>query len=129
MTIDQLSRALHQKFSVDEKAQQGCFFIDARSHPNVSFMIIDGRVVRVDVTTPGVKTTTGIQVGDSEARALAKYGSKMRVTPHTYTDTGHYLTVGSAEDRYGIRFETDRGTITMFYAGEYKAIQYVEGCE
>jgi len=53
----------------------------------------------------------------------------MKVTPHQYLDTGHYLTVRSAHSRYGVRFETDKGKITEFYAGTYEAIQYVEGCE
>jgi hypothetical protein len=29
----------------------------------------------------------------------------------------------------GVRFETDKGKITTYYAGKYDAIQYVEGCE
>jgi hypothetical protein len=28
----------------------------------------------------------------------------------------------------GIRFETEKGKITLFYAGTKTAIQYVEGC-
>jgi hypothetical protein len=92
-------------------------------------MIIEGHVVRVDVRASGVKTSTGIQVGDSEAHALQVYGPRMKVTDHTYIDDGHYLTARSADGRYGVRFETDKGKITMFYAGTYDAIQYVEGCE
>jgi hypothetical protein len=39
----------------------------------------------------------------------------------------HYLTIRSDDRHYGVRFETDQGKITMFYAGTYEAIQYVEG--
>jgi len=53
----------------------------------------------------------------------------MKVTGHQYIDTGHYLTVRSADGRYGIRFETDKGKIIEYYAGTYEAIQYVEGCQ
>jgi len=129
MTLAQLSAALHQELAADQRDEEGCFYIDARGHDHISFMIIDGHVVRVEVGALGIKTSTGIQVGDSEAHVRRVYGSKMKVTPHTYIDNGHYLTVRSADGRYGVRFETDRGKITMFYAGKYAAIQYVEGCE
>jgi hypothetical protein len=129
MTLAQLSAALHQELGADERDEKGCFYINAQGHDHISFMIIDGHVVRVEVDAPGIKTSTGIQVGDSEARARQVYGSKMKETQHTYIDTGHYLTVRSADGRFGVRFVTDKGKITMFYAGKYDAIQYVEGCE
>ncbi len=91
-------------------------------------MIENSRVARVDVESPGVFTSTGIEVGDSEAHTKQVYGSGLKVEPRQYTD-GHYLTARSSDGHYGIRFETDQGKITMFYAGRYKAIQYVEGCE
>jgi len=55
----------------------------------------------------------------------------MKVSRHAYTgeEGGHYLTFRSSDGRYGIRFETDQGKITTFYAGSYAAIQYIEGCE
>jgi hypothetical protein len=129
MTLAQLSAALHQELAADERDEHGCFYINARWHDNVSFMIIDGHVARVEVAGPGVKTSTGIQVGDSEAQVRNVYGPKVKVIAHQYIDTGHYLTVRSADGRYGVRFETDKGKVTLFYAGKYDAIQYVEGCE
>ena len=129
MTLAQLSAALHQELAPDEKDQQGCFYINSRSHENVSFMIIDGHVARIEVGAPGIKTSTGVQVGDQEAQVRKIYGSRMEATAHTYIDGGHYLTVRSTNGRYGIRFETDKGKIVNFYAGKYDAIQYVEGCE
>ena len=92
-------------------------------------MIEDGKVSRVDVDAPGVTTSAGVQIGDSEARAKRMYGPELKVTEHKYIDTGHYLTMRSADGRYGVRFETDKGKITGFYAGTYEAIQYVEGYE
>jgi hypothetical protein len=129
MTQAQLSATLHQKLSEDESGSDNCFYVHARGHDHVSFMILEGKVVRVDVDAPGIATSSGVQVGDSEARARQIYGAKVKVTEHKYIDTGHYLTVRSADGRYGVRFETDKGKIIEFYAGTYEAIQYVEGCE
>src|SRR5580692_10660047 len=58
MTLAQLSAALHQELAADERDEQGCFYIDARGHDHVSFMIIDGHVQRVEVGAPGIKTST-----------------------------------------------------------------------
>jgi hypothetical protein len=129
MTLAQLSAALHQELGPDEKDEHGCFYIDAHGHDHIGFMIVDGKVVRVDVGATGVKTSAGIQVGDSEAYARQVYGPRMKVTAHAYIDDGHYLTVRSPSGRYGVRFETEKGKIVGFYAGTYEAIQYVEGCE
>jgi hypothetical protein len=129
MTLAQLSSVLHEKLSKDESGTEGCFYAKSRGHDHIAFMIIDGRVARIDVDAPGVVTLSGLQVGDSEAHARKVYGPKLTLTAHQYVETGHYLTVRSDDPCYGVRFETDNGKITMYYAGNYDAIQYVEGCE
>ena len=128
--LSQLNTLLHEKFSMPEsKTDQGCFYVNPSSHPHLKFMMVDGRLARVDVDAPGVSTVKGIQVGDSEAHALQVYGPAMKVEPHKYTGPeGHYLTVRSSSGRFGIRFETDKGKIQRFYAGRFEAVQYVEGC-
>jgi hypothetical protein len=128
MSLSHLSATLHQKLSEEEGGSENCFYVHAPGHDHISYMIIDDRVVRVDIDAPGTRTATGIQVGDREAHLRQVYGSRAKVTAHQYVDTGHYLTVRSADGRNGIRFETDMGKVTMFYAGTYEAIQYVEGC-
>jgi len=44
-------------------------------------MIADGKLVRVDGDAGGVATSSGIPMGDSEARARQLYGSGMKVSP------------------------------------------------
>jgi hypothetical protein len=101
------------------------------SHDHLAFMIEDGHLVRVDVDAAGIRTSKGIQVGDSEVRVRQVYGAAIKVEPSKYTseEGGQYFTVRSADGRYGVRFETDKGRVATFYAGTYDAIQYVEGCE
>ena len=91
-------------------------------------MIEDGRLSRVDVDAPGISTTNGVQVGDSEAKALSVYGGRLKVEPHHYVENGHYLTILSRGGQYGMRFETEKGKIQSFYAGRLEAVRYVEGC-
>jgi hypothetical protein len=129
MTLAELTAIFHQKLAEEDSGSDNCYYVTVPGHDHVGFMIIDSHVARVDVNARGVSTVTGIQVGDTEAQVRKIYGTRMKVTAHQYVDNGHYLTVRSADGRYGIRFETDGGKITGFYAGTYEAIQYVEGCE
>jgi hypothetical protein len=92
-------------------------------------MIEDRHLARIHVDAPGTATVDGVQVGDSEHRALQVYGSNLEVEEHKYNPKGHYLTIRSKDGRHGIRFETDKGKIETFYAGTFEAVQYVEGCQ
>jgi hypothetical protein len=127
MSLPLLNTTLHEKFAMpQDKEDQGCFYVTSTKHPQVSFMIENRRLVRVDVDEGGVATTEGVQVGDSEEHVKQVYGSRLKVEPHHYTD-GHYLTV--QRGNYGVRFETEGGKVSTFYAGTLEAIQYVEGCQ
>jgi hypothetical protein len=130
MTVSQLNKILHEKFSFPEqKEDQPCFYVNPAKHPHISFMIEDGRLARVDVDAPGTPTAEGVQVGDSELRAKRVYGPRLKIEPHAYTGpVGHYLTIRSKDGRYGIRFETDGKKIDNLYAGRMQAVEYIEGC-
>jgi len=132
MSLSQLNALLHEKFVMPtEKDERACFYVGPQKQPKLAFMMLDGRVGRVDVSEPGVRTFMGIQVGDSEKYALQVYGRRLKVKPHAYTgdEGGHYLTAKSSDGHFGIRFETDGKKVTMYYAGRFDAIQYIEGCE
>lgn len=95
-------------------------------------MILEGRVARVDVVKTNTVTSTaeGIHNGDSEARAIQVYGARLKILPHAYDPkNGRYLTVLSADRKYGIRFEVLDSKISRYYAGTVKAISFIEGCE
>lgn len=131
MSLAQLNGALHETFRMPEaKEDQGCFYVNPTAHRDVAFMIESGRLVRIEVNARGVSAAEGIRVGDSKAHALQVYGPRVEVEAHAYTGPeGHYLTIRSKDGLYGIRFETEKGKIKMFYAGYSKAIQYIEGCQ
>jgi len=131
MSVSRLNTILHEKFEMPEdKDEQSCFYVSPAKHAHISFMILGGRLARIEKVGTDVPTTEGIRVGDSEAHALHVYGPRLKVTPHAYTGPeGHYLTMQSKDGRYAIRFETEGGVIQNFYAGRFNAIQYIEGCQ
>ena len=129
VTPAQLNSLLHEKLKEESDAgSESCYYLESKKHPNLRFMISDNRLARVDVIDRRVPTTNGIRVGDAEKHALEVYGPALKITPHQYIDDGHYLTLHPQNRKYGIRFETENGKITMFYVGTFEAIQYVEGC-
>jgi hypothetical protein len=130
MTLQQLNKALHEKFGdPDAKDGDSCTYFSPSQQADITLMVIDGRFVRTDIYKRGVSTAEGIQVGDPEALVKKTYGSRVKVEAHAYDGPEwHYLTVQSKDGNYGIRFETDGNKVVMFYAGTYKAIQYIEGC-
>lgn len=130
MNLSELNRALNEKFVKSQaEHEQDCYYLTPTGH-DVGFMILHDKLARVDVDNLGVFTSAGIQVGDTEKRALTAYGSRLKVSPHHYdAPEGHYLTAETSDGKFGIRFETWDGKITRFYAGSSEAIALVEGCQ
>jgi hypothetical protein len=93
--------------------------------PALLVMLLDGKVVRVDVITAGIPTAAGARVGDTEQRVRDLYPD-VRTEPHKYTD-GHYLVVESNPGRRLV-FETDGARVTRYRAGAIPQVDWVEGC-
>lgn len=110
--------------------ESDCYYLDMNSkdpESSPSFMVNDGTVARVDVSTPEYLTEAGAKVGDTEARIKELYGKGVDVSPHEYVD-GHYLTVTSKDGKFAIVFETDGKVVTYIRAGRALEAGYIEGC-
>ncbi|HET7320873.1 MAG TPA: hypothetical protein VFI96_00085 [Longimicrobiaceae bacterium] len=111
-------------------ASEGCRYMDVRGAPDgLHFMVEDGRLVRVEVREGDTPTQAGARIGDPESRIAALYPG-LRVLPHKYTD-GHYLVVlpgAPADTLHRLVFETDGSRVTLFRAGLYPPVGYVERC-
>ena len=131
MSVAQAAKALGVKLVAEGPVDNPeCHYM--RPEPAVEglwFMISKDRVVRIEVNAPGVKTRSGLGVGDSEARVKETLGPKLEVTPHKYVaPDGNYLTLWTADHKAAVRFETLQGKVTSFYAGRAPEVEYVEGC-
>lgn len=130
MNLSELNRALHTSFKKPtDPDEQACTYVEVPRQSGIEVMILDGRVARVDIDNTSTRTAEGIHNGDSEARAVQVYGKRLKIEPNHYDpENGHYLTLRSPNRKYGIRFESDDGKITRYYAGTANAIAFVEGC-
>ncbi len=96
----------------------------------VSVMVVNGKVARIDVDTGAVTTEDGAKIGDSEDRLKSIYDDDLKVEPHKYIESGHYMTVmgDSASAGKALVFETDGKHVTMFRGGRLPEVKWVEGC-
>lgn len=112
-------------------ADRECSVVRGAGAPaGVSFMVVNDRIVRVDIDSGDVSTAVGARLGDTESRIMALYGSHVTAAPHKYTD-GKYLTVvpeGADSSRYRLIFETDGQRVIRFRSGQLPEVAWVERC-
>jgi hypothetical protein len=129
-----LVQALKQGRDLPREADSSpCAYLVTRKVPDeIGLMFQNGRLARVDVWKPGIRTAGGAQVGDPEARILQLYGGRIEVTQHHYPPPGaHYVIftpVDVVDRAYQMLFETDGSKVTQFRIGTREAVEQVEGC-
>jgi hypothetical protein len=124
--------ATHGAVSVPAAAAPGqCVYAEWRGAPaGLSVMFEDGVLVRIDVTSPGIATADGLQVGNSRARADSLYGAVATRRLHKY-EAGEYLIVrplAPADTLQRLVIEVVAGKVRRFRGGRFPQVEYVEGC-
>ena len=128
MSLQALHDVLGGRLEDDPMQEEACRYVSKPRQAGVSYMIVDGRLARIDVSEPSrAETVAGGRIGMGEASMLRIYPG-IGVTPHFYDEEGSYLTLLSRDKRYGIRFEVIDGKVARYYAGRADVIEYVEGC-
>ena len=111
-----------------------CAYLQTKRLPHgLRPMFQRGLLVRIDVDASGLRTRSGIGVGDTEARIGRVYEGHLTIEPHRYTfeTGGHYVNYRPFDDAdkgYGMVFETHKGRVTQFRIGTLAAIALVERC-
>lgn len=129
MTVAEARTALGAELPDPQDTE--CDFVAPRdSHSGVDFMVVDGRLARIDVQDTAVATAAGARIGDSEARVEQLYHGRVSVEPHKYI-VGHYLVVRSlapADSAFRLVFETDGNQVIEYRAGQLPQVRWLEGC-
>lgn len=126
MTVPQATKAFGIPLVTPEKVNRDCYYVSPkRGFKEISFMITNNRVARIDTRSNKYMTAQGAKVGDSEATIKRIYKGQVKVSPHKYVD-GHYLSV--KQGKFEIIFETDGKRVTSIRAGKLPEVEYIEGC-
>ena len=138
MSVNEVRRVLadpmaYLAYADREPDGSACAYLQSAFKPSpLGFMFQKGRLVRIDVYEPGIRTASGATVGDTEDKIKQLYPGRITVEPHHYLpENGHYLNYRAVDpqDRgYGMVFETEDGRVTSFRVGTLSAIALVEGC-
>lgn len=135
MTLEEASAAAGQPVTEVPGSGAGavpgaCFFAaPASASPDVSFMVIDGRIARIEISDASpVVTISGLGVGSTEDEVRATYGDRIVTDPHPYDEGGHYLRYVPDDDRTSLIFETDGTTVRRYRSGLAGPVAYAEGC-
>jgi hypothetical protein len=133
MTISEAERASGRSFFKDKGSSShdgSCTYVSMSGLSNVSFMLNNGKIARVDVDNPQILTLRGAKIGDSEGRIKELYPGQIKTTPNPHGD-GNYLTFypKDRQDRdYRLIFETSEGRVNAFRGGKIPEVEYIEGC-
>lgn len=133
MTERAAQTALGSRFTPPEDFEdQGCQQarrLDGKD-PEITYMIEDGRITRIDVfgASKGVASDRGIGLGATAAQVRAAYGKALRDRPDAYDDRVRHLSVQSPDRRGMLDFLVENGRVTELSTGYYPSIAYAEGC-
>jgi hypothetical protein len=138
MTVSEANTISSAQFelagSPPEPSASCAYYSGRLADREVLLRVIDGRIDRIEVSSQGIMTVSGIAVGDSIERVREVYGSALSVEPHHYL--GHQGVVlmvlgpyGSPQTGYGVAFTASPKTGVMeIRVGWYKGIRESEGC-
>jgi len=127
MSLWRLLEILDGIVTVESLAGGNCTHVRPADSEELLYMVVDGRLARIEVRGRGLATLSGVRVGDSEGAILAAYGDRVATSPHAYEE-GHYLTVRSGDGKSALVFDTDGETIRSFRVGRLPEAVWVEGC-
>ncbi len=150
MTLDQLQEAarvpiVKQQGFEQAVAEKNCAFVSPGLIPGyvpppeagrkspLAFMIVDGKLARIDVLGGDFATERGIKVGSSEQEVVDAYRGDTPLPPRNFVGPPYrYLTAtprNESDRNFRIVFETDGAKVVKYQVGKLPEVEYREGCE
>jgi hypothetical protein len=129
MTVAEASAAV-AGFTAPSQPQECGYARAARLPPGLRIMVENGRIARIDVHANTIPTIEGARVGDTVPRILALYGQRVSTSPNHYTSEPDLLirSASPGDSIHEIIFETMRGRVVRYRAGQRPQVRYIEGC-
>jgi hypothetical protein len=149
MTLDQVAAAagvdLTRQPDFDQAvAEKNCAYVSPSTIPGYSpppesgnksplaFMIVDGKLARIDILGGDFATDKGIKVGSAESAVTEAYGGGSPLPPRAFVGPPYrYLTASpkDAEDQgYKMVFESDGAKVVNYRVGKEPEVENRQGC-
>ena len=138
MAVKEAERTMGVRFrSLIPAYGEGCWLAVRADgvDPGLSYMVENGRITRIDVSTPRegtaptIATAKGIGIGSTQADVELKYGSSGVSAPAPYgqSDGDRWITV-EGTPALGIVLSISGGKVTSLWSGRRQSIAYTEAC-
>jgi hypothetical protein len=129
LTVEPAAAAKPLKPVAAGSAAADCHYRSSAQQPGVRYALAGALITRIETRDPRYATFSGVQVGDSLARAQQAYGRRLVSAPHPYFDQGRMLTVYSPNRRFALVMETnDGGRLITLRGGRLPEVGWLEGC-
>lgn len=108
-----------------------CYYVEPESGiPGVGFMVLDGRIGRVDVYASGtVATVSGARIGMTEGEIVALFPGQIEESFEYFDGKALiFVPVDEVDREYRVVFEIQSGVVFGMRGGILPAVQLNEGC-
>ncbi len=113
-------------------SKDNCFFVAAGTRlPGVSFMVVDGEIVRIELNPPSaIATRSGVRIGTSRESLTTVYANNIQPAPEGVSEGEALAFVPNDEEDadYRIYFTIENGEVSSFRVGTLPAIDNLSGC-
>lgn len=132
MTLPQANTAAGGPLIDDPAVMGNCFSFTPRGAPSsLRFVVSNGRISRIDVTSPAYASRSGARVGQTEEEVMQLYAGQLEVSAHPPGAPRRTLTLvpkDAADRDHRMVFETDGRRVTSFRAGKLPEVLAPSGC-
>jgi hypothetical protein len=131
MRLGEADSALGGRLATREDLNPDCDHVGLEDGGRgVLYMVVAGRVARIEIESPDVATDRGARVGDPSDRVRRLYGDRVEARPHKYVEGAQTLVVTpSGDGGRRLVFETDAGgRVVRYRVGRMPEVEWVEGC-
>lgn len=102
-----------------------------KSLKQISFMISNGVIVRMDITDPTLSTAAGIKVGTPQEKVIPAYvNTPHQIHPDKYSQSGRDLNMlyFNQDKSRAMQFDTNGTSVIDIRIGQTEEVQLVEKC-
>jgi hypothetical protein len=106
-----------------------CYTVQADGEPRgLYFTVLDGRIERVDVTTPIITTPSGAGVGTSQSELETLFGERLQITTVASGQDFAYVPASAADQKFRIVWTVEGSTVVSMRAGRIPFVQPTSPC-
>lgn len=88
MTVDEASKSAGIKLITSGSAgvdEYQCSYVHPQGEPKeIAFMVVKGRIARVDINNKRMTTLRGAKIGNTQEQIIKLYPGQIKETPHPY---------------------------------------------